>query len=45
MPVGEPGYPIATVTREKKDIVGSNEKVHVADNDFTKLSLIPDAYL
>ena len=45
VPVGEPGYPIATVTREKKVIVGNNEKFHVADHDFTKLSLIPDAYL
>ena len=45
VPVGEPGYPIATVTRGKKVIVGNNEKFHVADHDFTKLSLIPDAYL
>ena len=42
--VGEPGYPIATVTRGKKVIVGNNEKFHVADHDFTKLLLIPDAY-
>ena len=45
VPVGEPGYPIATVTRGKKVIVGNNEKFHVADHDFTKLLLIPDAYL
>ena len=45
VPVGEPGYRIATVTRGKKVIVGNNEKFHVADHDFTKLSLIPDAYL
>ena len=45
VPVGEPGNPIATVTRGKKVIVGNNEKFHVADHDFTKLLLIPDAYL
>ena len=45
VPVGEPGYPIATVTRGKKVIVGNNEKFHVADHDFTKLWFIPDAYL
>ena len=45
VPVGEPGYPITTVTRGIKVIVGNNEKFHVADHDFTKLSLIPDAYL
>ena len=45
VPVGEPGYPITTVTRGKKVIVGNNGKSHVADHDFTKLSLIPDAYL
>ena len=45
VPVGEPGYPIATVTRGKKVNVGNNEKFLVADHDFTKLSLIPYTYL
>ena len=45
VPEGEAGYPIATVTRGKKVIVGNNEKFHVADHDVTKLLLIPDAYL
>ena len=38
--VGEPGTPIASV---KKVIVGLNETFQVADHDFSKISLIPDA--
>ena len=45
MSVGKPGYSFATVTRGKKVIFGNNEKFYVADHDFTKLWLIPDAYL
>ena len=45
VPIGEPGYPIAVVTRGKKVIAGLNEKLLVTDHDFSKLSIIPDAYL
>ena len=45
VPIGEPGYQIALVTRGKKVIVGLNEKLLVTNHDFSKLSIIPDAYL
>ena len=45
VPVGEPGYPIATITRGKKVIVGNYGKFMVAEHDFSKLSLIRDVYL
>ena len=45
LPIKEPGYPIAAVTRGKKVIVGLNEKFLVTDHDFSKLSIIPNAYL
>ena len=45
IPVGEPGFPLAAITRGKKVIVGRNEKFKVADHDFSKMSLIPDAVL
>ena len=43
--VGEPGYPIAAVSRGKHVIVGRNEAFAVGDHNFTKLLLIPDAIL
>ena len=43
--LGEPGYPIAAVTRGKRVIVGSGETLQVGDHDFSKISLIPDAIL
>ena len=45
LPIREPDYPIAAVIREKKVIVDLNEKFLVTDHDFSKLSIIPDAYL
>ena len=45
VPIGEPGYPIAAVTGGEKIIVSLNEKFLVIDHDFSKLSIIPDAYL
>ena len=45
VPIGEPVYPIAVVTRGKKVIAGLNEKLLVTDHDFSKLSIITDAYL
>ena len=41
--VGEPGSPIAAVSRGKDVIVGRNEVFKVGDHDFSKVSLIPDA--
>ena len=43
--VGEPGFPLAAVARGKKVIIGSNQKFEVADHDFSKLLIIPDAVL
>ena len=43
--IGEPGFPLAAVARGKKVIIGSNQKFEVADHDFSKLSIIPDAVL
>lgn len=43
--IGEPDYPIAAVSRGRQVIVAANESFKVADHDFTKLSMIPDAYL
>ena len=43
--VGEPGYPIAAVSRGKQVIVGVNETFKVGDHDYSKISLIPDAIL
>ena len=39
--VGEPGFQIAVVSREKA-VVGRNEVFKVGDHDFPKVSLIPD---
>ena len=43
--VGEPGFPIAAVSRGKAVIVGRNEVFKVGDHDFSKVSLIPDVIL
>ena len=43
--VGEPDFPIISVSRGKAGIVGSNQTFKVGDHDFSKLSLIPDAIL
>ena len=42
---GEPGTPIAAVTRGKRVIVGMNESFQVTYHDFSKISLIPDGTL
>lgn len=39
--VGEPQYPVAAVDRGRRVIVSSNERMVVADHDFTKFSVIP----
>ena len=41
--VGEPGTPIASVSRGKRVIVGVNQTLQVSDHDYSKISLIPDA--
>ena len=41
--VGEPDFPLASVSRDKKVVVGVKEIFRVADHDFSKVSLIPDA--
>ena len=41
--LGEPDFPIASVTRDKKVIVGINQSFEVGDHDFSKISIIPDA--
>ena len=38
-------YPIAAITRQKKVIAGLNEKFLVTNYDFSKLFIIPEAYL
>ena len=43
--VGEPDFPIASVSRGNAVIVGRNEKFKVGDHDFSKVSLISDATL
>ena len=43
VPVGEPDFSLASVSRGKKVVVGVNESFRVADHDFSKVSLIPDA--
>ena len=40
---GEPGTPIASVSRGKRVIVGVNQTLQVSDHDYSKISLIPDA--
>ena len=41
--VMEPDVPLASVSQGKKAVVGVNESFRVADHDFNKKSLIPDA--
>ena len=41
--VGEPDFPLASVSQGKEVVVGVNESFRVADHDFSKVSLIPDA--
>ena len=41
--VGEPDFPLPSVSRGKKVVVGVNESFRVDDHDFSKVSLIPDA--
>ena len=43
--IGEPGFPLAAVSQVKKVLVGANETAMVADDDFSKISIIPDAVL
>ena len=43
--IGEPGTPIAAVTRGKRVMVGMNESFQITDHDFSKISLIPDGTL
>ena len=45
MPTSESGYPIATATRGKKVIFGTNEKFVITDHDFSRSSFIPDTCL
>ena len=40
--VAEPNFPIASVTRGKKVIIGINQSFEVGDHDFSKISIIPD---
>ena len=41
--VGEPDFPLASVSQGKKVVVGVNKSFRVADHDFSKVFLIPDA--
>ena len=41
--VGERDFPLGSVSRGKKVVVGVNESFRVADHDFSKVSLISDA--
>ena len=43
--VGEPDFPLASVSIGKKVIVGVNESFQVGDHDYSKMSIIPDACL
>ena len=45
VPIGEPGYPIAAVTRGKKVIVDLNEKFLVTNYDFSKRLTFADTNL
>ena len=45
VPIGEPGFPIAAVSRGKQVIVGCNQSFQVGDHDFLKLSFIPGGIL
>ena len=41
--VGERDFPLGSVSRGKKVVVGVNESFRLADHDFSKVSLISDA--
>ena len=41
--VEEPDFPFASISRGNKVVVGVNKSFRVADHDFSKVSLIPDA--
>ena len=43
--VGEPDFPLASVSRGKKVVVGVNESFRVADRDFIKVSPTLTPYL
>ena len=43
--VGEPGFPLAAITRGKKVTIGKNQQFSVANHNYSKLSIIPDAVL
>ena len=43
--VGEPGFPVAAVQRERRVIVGLNQSFQVGDHDFIKFSLPPSVSL
>ena len=47
VPVGEPGYPVASVERGKKVLVGTGPGMafEVGDHDFTRCSLTPSVAL
>ncbi|CAG8632594.1 896_t:CDS:2, partial [Scutellospora calospora] len=43
--VGEPGFPVAAVEREKKVVVNRNTTFAVADYDYTKIGIIPNVIM
>ena len=45
VPVGEPGYPVASVDRGKRVLVGIDRAFEVGDHDFTSCSLTPSVAL
>ena len=45
VPVGEPGYPVASVERGKKVLVAIGRVFEVGDHDFTRCSLTPSVAL
>ena len=45
VPIGEPDYPVAAVTRGKRVIVRANQVHRVANHDFTRMSFIPSVTL
>ena len=45
VPVGDPGYPVASVERGKKVLVSVNKPFMVGDHDFTRSSLTPSVTL
>ena len=43
--VGEPGCPVAAVTRGKRVLMGQGQVVQVADHDFSNTTIIPTVFL